>query len=231
MIESLFGWLSESLQSTYWIALAAAFLWGGLSIVLSPCHLASIPLIVGYISSCGVKTTRQALWTSSAFSLGILITIGLIGLITAWLGRMLGDIGRYGNYLVAAIFFSVGLYLLGIIRLQPPGIGQPKSNRRGVVAAFVLGLVFGVALGPCTFAFMAPVLAITLFSSATNFFHSFSLLAAYGVGHCLVIVLAGTFTGVIQKYLNWTEHSRGTSILKKICGVLIISGGVYLLTQ
>jgi cytochrome c-type biogenesis protein len=231
MHESLFTWLTNLVQSTFLLALLGAFLWGVLSILLSPCHLTSIPLVVGYISHQGVKTFRKAFWTSFAFSFGILITIGLIGLVTALLGRMMGDIGKWGNYLVAAIFFIVGLVLLEIIRFDFPGIGQLKFKKRGVWAALVLGLIFGIALGPCTFAYMAPVLAITLFSPSSSFIKDFLLLALYGIGHCLVIVLAGTFTEVIQKYLNWNEKSKGTRIVKRICGILVIIAGIYMLTM
>jgi len=231
MHESLFTWLSNLVQSTFLLALLGAFLWGVLSILLSPCHLTSIPLVVGYISHQGVKTFRKAFWTSFAFSFGILITIGLIGLVTALLGRMMGDIGKWGNYFVAVIFFIVGLYLLEIIRFDLPGIGQLKFKKRGVWAALVLGLIFGIALGPCTFAYMAPVLAITLFSPSSSFIKDFLLLAMYGIGHCLVIVLAGTFTEVIQKYLNWNEKSKGTLIVKRICGILVIIAGIYMLTM
>ena len=230
MIESLFNWVSVLVQSTFLIALLGAFLWGILSILLSPCHLASIPLIVGYISQQGAKSFRRAFWTSFAFSFGILITIALIGVVTALLGRMMGDIGKWGNILVAVIFFVVGLYLLDIIRFTMPGVRQVNFKKRGVLAAFSLGLIFGIALGPCTFAYMAPVLTITLFSSSSGFFHSFTLLAAYGLGHCLVIVLAGSFTKVIQKYLNWNEKSKGTTIVKRVCGILVIIAGVYMLT-
>lgn len=230
MFESLLTWLSNLVQSTFLLALLGAFLWGVLSILLSPCHLTSIPLVVGYISHQGVKTFRKAFWTSFAFSFGILITIGLIGLVTALLGRMMGDIGKWGNYLVAAVFFIVGLVLLEIIRFDFPGIGQLGFKKRGVWAALVLGLIFGIALGPCTFAYMAPVLAITLFSPSSSFIKDFSLLALYGIGHCLVIVMAGTFTEVIQKYLNWNEKSKGTLVVKRICGILVIVAGIYMLT-
>lgn len=229
MHESLFTWLTNLVQSTFLLALLGAFLWGVLSILLSPCHLTSIPLVVGYISHQGVKTFRKAFWTSFAFSFGILITIGLIGLVTALLGRMMGDIGEWGNYLVTAVFFIVGLYLLEIIRFDLLGVGQLKFKKRGVWAALVLGLIFGIALGPCSFAYMAPVLAITLFSPSSSFIKDFLLLALYGIGHCLVIVLAGTFTEVIQKYLNWNEKSKGTLVVKRICGILVIIAGIYML--
>ena len=55
------------------------------------------------------------------------------------------------------------------------------------------------------------------------------LLLTYGVGHCSVIVLAGTSTEVVQRYLNWNERSRGAVILKKVCGALVLVGGLYLI--
>lgn len=228
MQDSLFTWLTELVQSTFLLALLGAFLWGVLSILLSPCHLSSIPLVVGYISHQETKSVKQAFWTSFAFAGGILVTIGLIGLVTALLGRMMGDIGKWGNYLVAVVFVVVGLYLLEIIRIDLPGAGQLKFKKRGIWAAFVLGLIFGIALGPCTFAFMAPVLAITLFSPSSGIAKDIIFLSVYGLGHCIVIVLAGTFTEAIRNYLKWNERSKGTLIVKKICGVLIIIGGIYI---
>src|SRR5210317_640749 len=115
MIEQLLTSLSQAVTGTPLIALGAAAAWGVLSIVLSPCHLASIPLIVGFISGQSRATTSRAFWTATLFSAGILVTIAAIGVITAAAGRMLGDVGRYGNYFVALIFLGVGLHLLGVI--------------------------------------------------------------------------------------------------------------------
>lgn len=230
MLRAVFEWLSNSVQSAPAIALAGSFIWGMLSILLSPCHLASIPLIVGFIGGQGRVSTKRAFWLASLFSIGILITIALIGIITGFIGRMLGDIGSYGSYIVAAIFFIVGLYLLGVIPSTLLGkVNQPAFKRKGLLAAFILGLVFGIALGPCTFAYMAPMLAIAFKIASTQFLYAVTLLFIYGIGHCSVIVFAGTFTEVVQHYLDWDEKSKGTMILKKICGILIILGGIYLI--
>jgi cytochrome c-type biogenesis protein len=198
-----------------------------LSILLSPCHLASIPLIVGYIDEQGRMSIRRAAALSTLFAAGILVTIGLVGAITAAAGRLLGDLGTWGNWVVAVVFFVVGLHLLGVIPLplSPAGV---TMKRRGLLAAAVLGLVYGLALGPCTFAYMAPMLAVTFRLAETHLAYGLSLLAAYGLGHCSVIVLAGTGAGWVQNYLNWTERSKGAVIVKRLCGVLILAAGLYL---
>lgn len=228
-MEQLFTFLSRAVEGSAGLALGAAFVWGVLSILLSPCHLASIPLIVGFVDQQGPITTKRAFTLSFLFSVGILITIGVIGAITAAAGRMLGDVGRWGNYGVAVIFFAVGLYLLDVIRLPLPDAAQPGLKRKGMLAALILGLVFGIALGPCTFAYMAPMLAVSFRLATTNLPYGILLLVSYGVGHCSVIVLAGTFTEVVQHYLDWNEKSRGAIILKKVCGMLVLLGGLYLI--
>lgn len=227
-MESLFTTLTHAVEGSALVALSAALVWGILSILLSPCHLASIPLIVGFISGQGIRTARQAFTVAGLFSLGILVTIGLLGAVTAALGRMMGDVGPWGNYAVAAIFFLVGLHLLDVIPMPFSGPARVGFKRRGLLAAFILGLVFGVALGPCTFAYMAPVLAVSMKTAASAPVFAALLIGAYGLGHCGVIVAAGTFSEMVQRYLNWNETSRGAVILKRICGALVLLGGVYL---
>ena len=227
-METLFIALTRAVEGSAGLALGAAFLWGILSIVLSPCHLSSIPLIVGFIGQGKISTAR-AFWSASLFSLGILITIAVIGVITSTAGRMLGDIGAWGNYLVACVFFAMGLVLMGLLPMPWSGPGQVGMRRKGPLAAFILGLVFGIALGPCTFAYMAPVLGVTFKLAQTNALQATTMLLAYGLGHCSVIVVAGTSTELVQRYLDWNEKSKGVTILKNICGVLVILGGVYLL--
>ena len=142
---------------------------------------------------------------------------------------MMGDVGPYGNYFVAVIFFVVGLHLMGVIPLPWSGAGQVGMKKKGLAAAFLLGLVFGIALGPCTFAYMAPVLAVSFKVGNANILYGASLLLAYGGGHCAVIVAAGTSTELVQHFLNWNEKSQGIAVVKFLCGTLVFLGGVYLL--
>jgi len=228
-LEQLFVTLTKAIEGSAPVALGASLVWGVMSVILSPCHLSSIPLIIGFISEQGKLTTRKAFGLSFLFGLGILVTIAVIGVITAAMGRMMGDVGRYGNYAVAAVFFVVGLHLIGVIPMPFSGPGNVGLKRKGLLASFILGLVFGVALGPCTFAYMAPVLTLAFKVAATNAVYAVLLLALYGIGHCSVIVAAGTSAEAVQNYLNWNERSKGASIVKRICGVLVMLGGIYLI--
>jgi cytochrome c-type biogenesis protein len=155
--------------------------------------------------------------------------IGTIGGVTLAAGRLAGDVGSFPNYLVAVVLFAVGLYLLDVLPMPWSGWALPGMKRRGPLAALVLGLLFGVALGPCTFAYMAPMLGVTFTVAAARPAYGALLLLAYGLGHCSVIVAAGTSTELVQRWLNWDERSRGRERLRRACGALILAGGAYLI--
>ncbi|MCJ7582497.1 MAG: cytochrome C biogenesis protein, partial [Candidatus Aminicenantes bacterium] len=205
----LFSALSQAIEGAPLIAIGASFVWGILSIVLSPCHLSSIPLIIGYLSNQRELSTKKAFHLSIVFSIGILISIAVIGGITAAAGRMMGDVGKIGNYIVASVFLIFGLNLLGIIPLPWTNSEKISMKKKGMIPAISLGLFFGLALGPCTFAFMAPILGIVFRLTTTKLVYGLLLLAAFALGHCGVIIAAGTSSKWIQNYLNWNEKSKG----------------------
>lgn len=227
-MEAMLSYLSNSLYSLSIGALTAGFAWGVLSMVLSPCHLASIPLVVGFISKQGNHSPGKAFRISLLFAIGILITIAAIGAITAAMGRLMGDIGTWSNYIVAAVFFFVGLYLLGWVEWPWTDRNLAAVTGPGYIAALSMGLLFGVSLGPCTFAYMAPVLGVVFGLSAVQPLFAAALFAAFGLGHCSVILLAGMLTERVQWYLNWSKRTRAAIAIRKISGVLVILGGVYL---
>ncbi len=227
-MDSLLTALTEALYGNFGLALLASVAWGIASILLSPCHLSSIPLIIGYLTSTKEKKTSRAILLSFVFALGILLTIAIVGAITAALGRMMGDVGLYGRYAVAIVFVVVGLYLMDVIRLPDTGVRLQTSKSRSFVwSAFILGLVFGIALGPCTFAFMAPVLGVVFQISNTNVAAAGGLLLAFGLGHCSVIVVAGGLASPVQTYLDWTNRSNAVLWTKRVAGALVILGGIY----
>ena len=222
--------ISNMLQTSPLLALISAFVWGLLSILLSPCHLAGIPLIVGFINDQRKGSTRKAIALSAVFALGILVTIAGIGLVTGLMGKLLGNLGGFGWYFTSALFLLFGLHLLGVLPLSFGGTSLlGKIRIRGLLAALLLGLLFGIALGPCSFAFLAPVIGVAFQAAATNLAFSIGLFLAYAAGHCAVIILTGSFSEMVRQFLKWDERSKGTLWVKRVCGALLIAGGIYFL--
>lgn len=228
-MQELFTQLNHAVEGTWFIALTASLVWGVLSILLSPCHLASIPLVVAYVNRGRMLQTKKAFWLSCLFSFGIFLSILVIGLVTAGLGRMLGDIGPWGKYIVAVVFILFGLVMLEVISLPWSGPDMADRRQSGPWGALLLGLIFGTAVGPCTFAYMAPILAVAFKQAEANFLFAAMLILLYSIGHCGVIILAGTVGARLQTFLNWDQKSHLTARLRKICGVFLILVGLYLL--
>jgi cytochrome c-type biogenesis protein len=229
MLESLFSGLTVALNQSYLVALAASFAWGILSVVLSPCHLSGIPLVIGYISSHGRIKVQRTVFLSLLFASGSLFTIAILGLITAAMGRMLGDTGEWGSYVIAVVFILMGLYLLDVIKLNWNGIALADEQRGGKLGAFLLGLLFGIGLGPCTFAFLAPVLGVVFSVAADSWPKAVLLIAAFGIGHASVIAVAGSMTNLVQQYLDWSGKSGVMVYLKRFFGFVVFIVGLCFL--
>jgi cytochrome c-type biogenesis protein len=210
------------------VAAPAALAWGVLSVVLSPCHLSSVPLVVAYMAGgTELPTARRALAISSAFAVGVLASIAVIGAITAAAGRMMGDVGRAGTWTLAAVFVVFGLNLLGVLPLPSFGARPTAARRRGAIGALGLGVVFGAALGPCTFAFMAPLLGLVLHAGEAGAAAGVLLVALFGLGHAGAIAFAGVSFQSVQRWLGWKAGARAVGILRAGAGVAVLCGGAY----
>lgn len=216
-------------QGSPQLALLAALLWGMCSVALSPCQIASIPLVVGYIDSQGSLAVRRALAMSAVFALGILVSLAALSGLTALAGHMLGGLGSVGGFVVAGIFLLMGANLLGLLPLRWSMPVESAMRRRGVLAGLLLGLIYGLSLGPCTFGFIAPVLALSLKVSTRQPLYALALMLAFACGHCTVIVAAGTSAGLVQRYLDWNGKTQVATWLRRAAGVLLVAAGLYLL--
>lgn len=227
-MDDLLFRLTDALSASPAIALAAALAWGVLSVLLSPCHLGTLPLVVGFVG--GGKTTQgRAAALSFSFAGGMLVAIALVGGLIAWAGWAVQGFGAATNYIIAAIFLLAGLYLLDLLPLPLSGLAIRGGGRKGALAAATLGLVFGIGLSPCTFAFIAPILGVTFGSATTNPVFGAALFLAFGLGHCGVIGAAGSSAGLVQRYLDWNEQSKAMTWVKKGCGVLVLAAAALLI--
>lgn len=212
------------------VAFTGAFLWGMVSVALSPCHLASIPLIVTYVAGQGTAVRpRRAAWYAGAFTLGLFLTIALVGVVCSLLGRMLGDVGPYWTILVGAVLVWVGLDMLGLVGWSMSGGIMARLRVRGVGGAFLLGLAYGVLSGSCTFGFIAPILAVI--SVQNDLAAGLALIALFGLGHALPIAVAGSSTAAVGRLLESGSFQKGAQWFKYAAGVLIGLMGVYFIVS
>ena len=206
------------------------FLWGMVSVLFSPCHLASIPLIVSYVAGQNqIIAGRKAVLYAVLFTIGLFITIATIGFICALLGRMLGDVGPYMSIVVGVILLWVSLNTLGLAKCSMSNGLLAKIQVRGTGGAFVLGLAYGILSGSCTFGFIAPILAIITVQQEILTGVVFILL--FGLGHCIPIALAGSSTALVKQFLDNNAWQRGGTLFRKLAGISIGLLGIYFIGQ
>ena len=226
MFESFFFTVNEWVTSGSGIAALGCFLWGVISVLFSPCHLASIPLIVAYVGGQqAILTARKAGLYSVVFSSGLFISIALVGIICALLGRMLGDIGNYWQILIGIVLIWVALGILGVEKCSVSGSFLYRLNFRGILGAFGLGLAYGILSGSCTFGFIAPILAIITVQKQIATGILFILL--FAMGHCLPIVIAGSSTAAVKGIMENSAWQGAGNWFRKGAGTVIVLLGIY----
>lgn len=226
-MDNWFLLINEWMVSGTIYAALGCFLWGMVSVLMSPCHLASIPLIIGYVG--GQKEPvegKKGLLYSVLFSLGLFITIAAVGVICALLGRMLGDISSYWMLLPGLILLWMAADMLGVTHCSiSNGSLLSKLQVKGATGAFIIGLAYGVISGSCTFGFIAPILAIITVQQ--ELVTGIVLISLFALGHCLPIAVAGSSTAKIQSILANSSYEHLHKLLRKVAALLVAGLGFY----
>jgi cytochrome c-type biogenesis protein len=230
MLDTIFLTINNWIVAESAIAGIGSFLWGMVSVLFSPCHLASIPLIIAYVGGQQqILGSRQAAYYSVAFTSGLFVTIALIGILCAILGRMLGDIGNYWQILVGLVLVWVALGMFGVESCSMSGSLLYRLNLKGIFGALVLGLAYGVLSGSCTFGFIAPILAIITVQQKIA--SGVILILLFAIGHCLPIVVAGSSAAMVKGVLENSRGQGATQWFRKGAGVVIIGLAVYFIVN
>ena len=232
MISRIFGVMYSSGTIKY----TGAFLWGAASVILSPCGISIIPLVIGYVANTDNPSRWSAFKISCAFCLGIIINLMLVGFITSGIGMLLGGYERFLTLITAGVFVVMGLHLMGLIHVKffafgTGGSGTESQNLKGAV---VLGIVSGLAVGPCTIAYVSPLLSLAMSQASEGMFAPVMLVLCYALGYSFVLVCAGTFAQIFSVFLNSERGSLAFVIVRAVnilCGIALILGGAYLVSE
>jgi cytochrome c-type biogenesis protein len=228
MFDQFLLTVNEWMMGSFGLAVLGCFLWGLVSILCSPCHIASIPLIVGYVAGQdSLVQGRKAVGYSALFSTGLFVSITTVGLICSLLGRMLGDISPFWNIPVGILFICIGLNLMGVSFFKKIFSGGHFGNvrMRGHAGALVLGLSYGILSGACSFGFIAPILSIITVQAQIA--KGASLITFFALGHCLPIVVAGSSAALAQRILLAKGLQKAAEWGRKLAGGLVVLVGGY----
>lgn len=224
--------LAHTIETNALLAPLAAFLGGALTAV-GPCVLAMIPMMVGIAAGVAgrtVETNPEArVWTrtlgfSLLFVLGFALELTVLFTASAAIAPWLQ--AGWWEYILAAIFFAVGLHLVGILRIPAIPI-QPKATKvAGAAGAILLGFLFGVVSLPCT----GPVLLLLVgLVPKIGTAQAGLLLFMYGLGHSLLIIVAGTSVGAATALIRSQRLQLIARRIRQVAGVLVLAGAAWLI--
>lgn len=206
------------------VTLLLVFLGGVLSSA-SPCVLAAVPLVIATVG--GTATTRgRALTLSLAFVVGLALCFTALGAVAALTGSLIGDVGWVWKAVLAAILIVMGLHLTGLVRLPFPNLDGERFRGAGLAGAFGLGALTGTLSSPCATPILVVVLSLVAFERRVVW--GTTLLAAYSLGHVVLLLAAGTATGFAAAYLGsraavWARRAH------QVFGVILAGVGATIL--
>jgi cytochrome c-type biogenesis protein len=213
------------IQNNHSLAFLAVFA-GGLISAASPCVLAAIPLIIGYVGGYSGGDKKKAAIYSLVFILGLSITFTVLGAAASAMGHFLSFAVQWLYIGLAVIAVTMGLQLMGLITIPLPFQKTRRMKSRGLWGAFLLGLLTGTVSSPCA----TPVLAVILayVSTQGDILYGGSLLFAYAIGHCALIFIAGLSIGLTESIVSSKGIKNFSLYSKRFSGALLIVAGLYI---
>lgn len=224
-MEVFFSNIQHIIQNQHGVAFIAVFL-GGLISAASPCVLAAIPLVIGYVGGYSEGNKKKAALFSLVFVFGLSITFTLLGVAASVMGQFLGFMGRWLYVGLAVVAVLMGLQLMGIVSIPLPFQKTRTVKTRGLLGAFLLGMLTGTVSSPCA----TPVLAVILayVSTQGDLMYGGSLLFVYALGHCALIFVAGLSIGLTESIVSSRGARNFSLYAKKLSGALLFFAGIYL---
>lgn len=228
ILEPWIGQFEVYLEQSVLFAYAVAYL-AGVVVSFTPCVYPVIPLTVAVIGGQGEASGARGFVLSLFFVLGLALTYTVLGMFAALTGKLFGTIqsSPLTLGLLGGLFILMGLAMLdafqvSLDRYVPRGL--TARNRRGIFGSFIIGVTSGFILGPCTTPVLAVILGVVAARQSVLF--GGSLLFVFSLGLGTLVVLVGTFTGVLA---SLPKSGAWMVAVKKISGVVMLAAGVYFL--
>lgn len=225
MIDLWLEYLSTLITENMWIAPLMALLAGILTSV-TPCALSSVPLVIGYVGGASSRNTKKAFKLSLTFAAGMAITFTTMGTIASLAGKLMGTSSQLWYIALGILMVLMALQIWEVYNFIPSTYLTSKSTKKGYAGAWVAGILGGVFSSPCA----TPVLVVLLgiVARSGNILWGVILLLLYSIGHSLLVIIAGTSIGFVQKVTSSQKYGLFSKLLKIGMGLVIMIIALYM---
>lgn len=225
MINQWLETLSTLISGIFWLAPLLALLAGVLTSV-TPCALSSVPLVIGYVGGTGNSDPKKAFKLSLTFALGMAITFTTLGTAASMLGKLMGTSSKWWYIALGVLMLLMALQTWEVYNFIPSTYLTSKTPKKGYIGAFIAGILGGIFSSPCA----TPVLVVLLgiVARSGNIAWGVLLLLLYGVGHSVLVLVAGTSIGFVKKVTSSGKYGAFSKILKYVMGAAILLIAFYM---
>ena len=210
-----------------WLLMFAASFAGGVIASISPCSLAMLPLIIGYVGGYSKETPFRTFIQLCCFIFGTAVVFSVIGIVCAVTGSVFAStMGGYFTLIMASLLLVMGLKITGILDFDMPVIvkAMPVNSTNSLfLYPVLLGIAFALAGTPCSTPILAGIMAFA--AMGKNLIAAVVMLFLFALGQGVILIIAGLFTSSVK---NLKKLSSYTEALMKISGILLIIVSVYL---
>lgn len=222
------AWLTHYAQiiaDNYWLAPFITFFAGVLT-SFTPCSLSGVPLVIGYIGGSCSKDAKKAFGYSVIFAIGTAITFVTMGIIASSVGMLMGTASPVWYTVLGCLMILMTLQTWGIFNFIPSTNLLAKNKKQGIIGALTAGVLAGLFASPCSTSVLIALLGII--AGKGNFAWGVLLMVLYSLGHSLLVIMAGTSIGFVQKVNSSNLYGKTGNIMTFIMGMLILLVGFYM---
>ncbi|NLL53319.1 MAG: cytochrome c biogenesis protein CcdA [Peptococcaceae bacterium] len=217
--------LSQLITESGWFAPLLAFV-AGLLTSFTPCSLSSIPLVIGYVGGTGQRDIKRAFWLSVTFAAGAAVTFTVLGIAASLTGRLIGTWTSWWYIILGVLMVLMALQIWEVFEIIPSSYLLAKSKKKGIIGAFMAGILGGVFSSPCSTPVLIALLAIV--AGKGSIVWGILLLFLYSIGHGILAIVAGTSIGFAHKISTSEKYGRASTVIKIVLGALILLIGLYM---
>ena len=222
------AWLTNFAQiiaNNSWLAPFFA-LFAGILTSFTPCSLSGVPLVIGYIGGSCSKDIEKAFAYSVVFAIGTAITFVTMGIIAASVGRLMGMTSPIWYVALGSLMILMALQTWGIFNFIPSANLLTKNKQQGFIGALLAGALAGIFASPCSTPVLIALLGII--AGKGNFAWGVLLMLLYSLGHSILVIMAGTSIGFVQKVSRSNLYGKTGNVMTFIMGALILLVGLYM---
>lgn len=225
MVDAWLSEIAEVISSNMWLAPILALVAGILTSV-TPCSLSSVPLIIGYVGGVGERNTKKAFLYSAVFSLGTAVTFVTMGIIATSAGMLMGTSSPVWYIILGTLMILMSLQTFGLFNFIPSINLVGKNKKKGIVGAFLAGILGGIFSSPCSTPVLIALLAIV--AGEGKMLWGILLMLLYSIGHSTLVMIAGTSVSFVQKINESNKYKTVAAVLKYVMGAAILLIGFYM---